>query len=243
MAGTFTGLFISLLCWGSLNALLCLVPFSVMLYLYFRFREPSKLPEKTPHLYVRNPSHRTFTVFVAVMMVFFSFEDSLSAYGSFIRLPEDIFRLSLPLSFLALFAGPVITGLWCDKKGPFGTAIFLTLLSQLSLWFIGIGQEHPVYFLIGSALMSFSRSGFLVLLPMLFYALIGERHFLRLYPMTILTAVISQVTAGYISAHSVALWENPGNLLLTLIFLPLFAVFAIFTAWQHRFVLVTPPKR
>lgn len=244
--GLVTGLFVSLLTWGRVNPWLVTVPFSAALFLFFETRRHQSSAAATsseaPQIYIKKPSQPLFAAFLIIMSIFCSFGHFLPVYGNYLQLPHSVMQSSTYLHMVAGIAGPIVFGYWCDRRGPFGVAVFLTFLAELAIWFAASGEVSSAFWMTGIALMSLTLSGFFVLMPVIAEAFFGKTHFLQIYPFTALTSAIAWSTARFLYHTTPAIQQNPGDMLITLIFLPLFAATFIFIAWQRRFVLVGAVK-
>ena len=234
--GLVTGLFISLLYWGKILPVLALIPLSSLLYIFFSGRRTAQ--PKEPIVSVKNPSLPMLAVFIVSMAIFCAFEDSFALYGSYIGINSQSLGLSHSLDQIAFLTGPVLFGNWCDRKGPFSAAIFLTLLSEISVWCAANGQVGAGLFMTGSFLVHLCTSGFFVVLPVVVYTIFGESRFSRAYPAAALTAAAAWVTSRLLYIHSWSASYNPGSFLISLILLTILSALFIFLAWKRRLSLV-----
>ena len=185
--GLVTGLFLSLLYWGKIVPILILVPLGSVLCVYLSARQSKEIKEDA--IYVKNSSLPMLAVFVISMAIFCAFEDTFALYGSYLGLSSQTLSLSSSLDKIAFIIGPILFGNWCDRKGPFSAAIFLTFLAEISVWCAANGQNWASLFVIGSSLVHVCTSGFFVVLPIVVHTLFGENHFSRVYPViTLVTA-------------------------------------------------------
>lgn len=238
--GLMTGLFCSLYLWGILNPLLSAVSFGAALWIFIDCR---KLPEqKSPPFYVKNPGTVMLSIFVSFMAVFCALGDSFYDYGFYIGIREKVLDTSSLVSYAGYLLGPLWIGGRCDRKGPFGTAVFLTLLSECAVLFASVGSFNLLLFIAGSFLEGFCIAGFFTLLPLLIAAFYGESFFLRFYLSAAGSVFIFRGFAAYQYAKGQFSSANPGEFLIGLLFLTLLSVFALYMAWKKRFVLVRVPK-
>lgn len=181
-------------------------------------------------------------VFLFSMAVFCAFADAYYNYGSFLRLDPAALTFSRRLSFAAYLLGPLIFGNLCDKKGPFGAGVFLALLAELSVLLAGNGHYSLLLFVMGSFIMQLCISGFFVLMPLLSAAFFGTSQFLRLYPAIAFSTGIFWAFAKYMYQHRWSASSNPGDFLLSLLFLIMISALFVYMAWKRRFVLVQPAQ-
>lgn len=238
--GLITGLFLSLLYWGSLFPIVILVPVSAAVFLlFYSEKQPA---EANADFYVRKPSQRLFAAFLIFMVIFCAFGDAVFQYGIYIKASGTALRASSLAGTFGLLCGPVITGFWSDKRGTFQTAVSLTLFAEIGIAFAAFGGEKPYLWTIGWFIQQVVVSGFLTLIPLISLTLFGDSHFSKIYPQMAILLMLTWTGAEYLFSKSPSFSQNPGDLLMTLVFLPLFSVFFIVIAWQRRFVLVTLPK-
>lgn len=163
--GLVTGLFLSLLYWGVLFPPLVLIPLSAAVVLGFRQRQlPADFAAPTSDmLYIRKPAQRLFMAFLVFMVIFCALGDTVYLYGTYIKASGAALRASDFLGTLGLFAGPVSAGIYCDRKGPFKTAVALTFIAELGTGFAAFGGNDFRLWLTGCFLLSAVISGFLPL--------------------------------------------------------------------------------
>lgn len=235
--GLVTGLFLSLLYWGKIVPILILVPLGSVLCVYFSAHRSKEIKEDA--IYVKNSSLPMLAVFVISMAIFCAFEDTFALYGSYLGLSSQTLSLSNSLDKIAFIVGPIIFGNWCDRKGPFSAAIFLTLLAEISVWCAANGQNWASLFIIGSSLVHVCTSGFFVVLPIVVHTLFGETHFSRVYPAIALVTAASWVGSRLLYLHSWSPSNNPGSFLISLTLLTIVSAFFIYVAWRRRLSLVS----
>lgn len=235
--GLVTGMFLSLFFWGNLTPALSLVPLGAALFLFWENRPNLSAVRQVP--FVKNPALPMFVVFLLSMTIFCAFGTAFSDYGSYIGVSPEYLSIGEQLKAAACLIGPLLTGSRCDRKGPFSTAILLTLLAELSVFITSSGNTHQALFLTGTFIVHICISGFFVLMPVIASAFFGETLFYRMYPFIALTAALAWTAArllylnGWVSAY------NPGDFLIGLLFLTVLSATFICIAWKRRFVLLS----
>lgn len=238
--GLITGLFVSLIFLGSGELLLLLVPLAAAVCMFYTAKKSEG--EDSGGLYVKNPAASMLTVFLLSMIIFCAGSDAFFHYGQYLRLADDVLLLTGQVAPIGAFIGPILVGNWCDRKGPFSATIFLTLLSALSVSLAGCGDQSTVLFILGNFLVYLSTSGFFVLMPLVSEAFFGKTNFFRFYIPIAVNAVLLWAGARYVYNAGGSALGNPGEFLLSLMFLVLLSAFFAVIAWKRRFVLVRPPK-
>lgn len=234
--GLVTGLFISLLYWGKITPALSLISLGSVLCIFFSGRKNQQKEEVIP--YVKNPGLPMLWVFIISMTIFCAFENSFALYGNYLGISSEILQFSGSLDIFAFLAGPVILGSWCDRKGPFGAAIFLTLLSEISVWCAANAEVGTTLFVLGCFFVHFCSAGFFVVLPVLVYTFFGKVHFARLYPAVALVTAVVWIGARLLYLHLWSASYNPGSFLISLSLLTILSAFFLVVAWKKRFTLV-----
>lgn len=238
--GLLTGLFLSLFFWGNINPLLCTVPLSAALYLYFAERRRS--PRQRESLYVLNPSLPMLVFFMTAVTCIFSLHQAMLRYGAYLMLDKTILSVCRDLAFPAWLAGSLLCGLYCDKKGPYYTAAALTLLTEAAVLLASSGAQLPALFITGALLLELCLSAFFVLMPLLAYAFLGNDNFFRFYPLMCLFCLSLFSVLRYSQAKAGAS-VNPAAALLTLTLLAFTAACFLYTVWKKRLVLVAPSQK
>ncbi len=237
--GLVIGLFILLLFLTQQNILLLAVPVAVSVYLFFLQKKKFGMPDENP-AYIKNPAFTMMLIFLLSMSIFCAFADAFYHYGRFLALDDKFLVLSRQLSGLGCIIGPMITGSRCDRKGPFSSAIFLSLVAELSILFAGSSYESPLLFLVGSFLLACTVSGFFVLMPLLVSAFYGRRFFLHMYPVI---AACAALCWGFFRHFYLSAWSktvNPADFLFNLLFLVIVSSFSVYMAWKRRLILIRP---
>ncbi len=235
--GLVTGLMISLLYWGKILPILMIVPLGAAACIYFTAHQSKETKEAVLH--VKNPALPMLAVFVVCMAIFCAFEDSFALYGSYVGLRSQTLLLSRDLDKVSFLIGPIIFGNWCDRKGPFSAAIFLTFLAEISVWCAANTQNFTSLFITGSLLVHLCTSGFFVVLPVIVHTLFGKSHFYRMYPAMALIAATAWVSSRLLYLRSWSPSTNPGSFLISLTLLTIVSAFFIYVAWRRRLSLVT----
>jgi len=239
--GLITGLFISFIFLTAEEPVLLSVPLSAVLFMFFTYSRAGVRGEK-PAFYVKKPGAALLTIFLLTMVIFCAFGDAFYHYGQYIRVSEEVLRFTGQAAPAAVFAGPVLIGNRYDRKGPFNTIIFLTLLSAFSVLLAGCGGQSELLFVLGNCLIYLCISGFFVMMPLTALSFFGKEHFLQLYFPIAFNAGLLWTAARYFYHRSGDLLGNPGDFLLSLMFLVLVSAFTAILAWKRRFALVRPPK-
>lgn len=234
--GLVIGLFVSLFFWGRLNPLLSFIPAGAAIVIFLSDR-PKRIP-KEDRIHIKRPSLPMFVVFLTSMTIFTAFGDSFINYGQYLNLSRDTLFASEQWDNLACLLGPLLLGNWCDRKGPFGAAIFLTLLSEVSVWMAGNAETSNTLFIVGSFSVHLCISGFFVLMPVITSVFFGENHFLHTYPAIALFTAAIWTGTRLLYLHNWQTNYNPGSLLISLLLLTIVSAIFIFIAWRRRFVLV-----
>ena len=235
--GLVTSLFILLLFLGSGSLLTLIVPISCAVFLFFLERKRA-VPAREQSAFVKNPFSFMMTIFLISMAIFCAFGDAFYHYGMFLSLDEKILALGKQCASFGLLLGPLVLGNRCDRKGPFSAAVFLSLSAELSILFAGTAQSSALLFVIGNFLLSFSISGFFVLMPLLFSAFYGHENFLRMYPISAASAALCWGVFRYFYISDWSKSVSPASFLLSLLILIVVSSFCVFHAWKRRLVLV-----
>lgn len=140
--------------------------------------------------------------------------------------------------FCGLMTGPLLSGLFMNRKGVYSGCILLIFLTEVTIMCFGFENRtflllQTGYFAVGAAL------GILpVLLPILTYYLYGPSEFSRR-----LAQVLPAVPAGFVILPLLTCLKLTDPLTLNYLifaamFLLMISFFIIFSAWKHRFVLL-----
>ena len=230
------GLFLSLFFLGSAEPILCIVPFAAALFLFLN--NLPRLAAVRSSLLVKNPAMPMFVVFLLSMTIFCALGVSFFNYGSFIGIDGEVIVLGEHWGNLALVLGPIWTGNRCDKKGPFSTAVLLTLLSELSVWIAVSGENHQFLFVVGSFAVHLCISGFFTLMPIISAVFFGDIRFYRRYPLIALSAAVTWTAVRTLYLNRWADTYNPGNFLISLLILTVISAIFVFVSWKRRFVVL-----
>ena len=233
--GLITGLFLSLFFWGKISPVLPLVPFSCALFL-FRQKRPA-LPQKA-RFRPMNPALPMFLFFLLSMVVFCALSLSFYSYGSYVGIDTHTLRLGEQWGNLALLIGPVWIGNRCDRRGPFHSAILLTLAAELSVWIAAAGSAHPFLFIAGAFCVHLCISGFFALMPVITAVFLGESAFYRAYPLLASLAAGMWIAVRLLYVNRLADACQPGNFLISLLFFAVLSAAAVSFSWKRRFVLL-----
>lgn len=239
--GLVNGLFIALTFFCSAVPLLTLVPLGVSVCLFLTAKKKNR--EAAPAFYVKSAAVPKLTVFLLSMAIFCGFGDIFYSYGLYLSLPPEILKAGIKLTLPALALGPVLAGIWCDRKGAFSACIALGLFTELSILLTGGGGQSQALYLLGHTLAAMCISGFFVVMPMVCRSFFGADSFHRFYLPLAANAGLFWLGTKYLCRTKWAALGNPGELLLSLLFLVLAAVFFAVLAWNRRLTLVRPPKK
>lgn len=234
--GLLTGLFLSLYFLSTLHPALGLVPLAAAVTL-FCLRRPSA-GRLADCVIVKSPALPFFAVFLITMMIFCALSASILQYSAFFRDDPSVLRRAKQLSSLAVIAGPVVFGRFCDRCGPFRPSIALALAAELSVLMITAVNPSDVLFYAGNILLSLSVSGFFTVLPLAASALQSHGQFLLTYPFLLPPAVLIYEISRRI-AGSRGLFPGPGDFMITLLLLSCLSAFFLFFSWKRRLILVT----
>ena len=139
---------------------------------------------------------------------------------------------------LALVLGPIWTGNRCDKKGPFSTAVLLTLLSELSVWIAVSGEKPSVSVCRRIICCSPMYLRFLHPHADNLRSLFGDIRFYRRYPLIALSAAVTWTAVRTLYLNRWADAYNPGNFLISLLILTVISAIFVFVSWKRRFVVL-----
>lgn len=239
--GLVTGLFISFIFLTAEEPILLSVPLSAAVFMFFICRRTEVRGENAA-FYVKKPGAALLSIFLLTMVTFCAFGDAFYNYGQYIRVSEEVLLFTGQAAPAAVFAGPVLIGDRYDRKGPFHTIIFLTLLSAFSVLLAGCGGQSELLFVLGNCLIYLCISGFFVMMPLTAASFFGREHFFQLYFPIAFNAGLLWTGARYFYNRSGDILGNPGDFLLSLMFLVLISAFSAIFAWKRRFALVRPPR-
>lgn len=235
--GLVTGLFAVLIFLCSGKPVLLTVPLAAASLLCVRRRQ--NLPAPSSVIYVKNPALPVLTVFLTTMAVFCALSDASVSFASYASLDARIIARGRVLAGMAVLAGPLVTGIRCDRKGPFSTAVLLALASEVSVLFISGSLTSPSFYLAGIVLMYLSVSGFFVVMPVIAGAFYGRDQFPLSYLTLLLPVVSVCFSARWLYRSRWTGLGNPGDFLIWLLFLSALSALFLTIAWKHRMVLVT----
>lgn len=234
--GLLTGLFISLYFLSALHPALPLVPLAAAVTVFI-LRRPAA-DQLSGCIIVKSPAIPFFMVFFFTMLIFCALSGSVFQYGVFLQTGQRVLLRARQLSALAVLLGPLLFGRLCDRRGPFQTAVLLSLMAELSVLFITAVDHAAILFYIGSFLLSLSVSGFFTAAPLAAAAFQGQRQFLLTYPFLLPPAILFYAGSQYLTGQSES-FQNPGDFMLALLLLSCLSAFFLLLSWKRRLVLVT----
>lgn len=232
--GLLLGCFTALLFAGQFHPLLTLVPVIAALSLSCANKKDFKMKHNIAN---GNSSLPFFILFVfTIGLCYFCYKNTI--YGHMEQNNDYITLYSQFIYPFAVFSGPLLTGLWCDRQGPFAAAVFLCLSYVITIW-MTINSSIYNELCLGTLFFAdFNFSGLFTILPVTAETCLGKKVFFQTHIKLSFSLLISFALSLIFFKEENFQYLSYESFLILLLLLSGLALIFLYYAWKHRIVAV-----
>lgn len=237
--GLLLGCFTALLFAGQSHPLLTLVPVIAALSLSCA----NKKDFNTKHNITNgNSSLPFFILFVfTIGLCYFCYKNTI--YGHTGQNNDYIALYKQFIYFIAVISGPLLTGIWCDRQGPFAAAVFLCLSYVITIWITIISSIYNELSLGALFFADFNISGLFTIIPITAETCLGKKGFFQTHIMLSVSLLIAFEVSLILFKETIFQYLSYESFLILLLLLSGLALIFLYYAWKHRIIAVGKIKK
>lgn len=232
--GFTSGLMLALLFLTKDNLLLSLVPFLASIYIFI-----ATASHKSVLTGIKNDimlHNIQFKGRRSHFLLYLCFLFSLTIFLGIGSVKTN--AISSDFTYLAAPFGSVFFGVLSDKRGPFSSSIYLSLICELSVCFLSISLENHSVVSLANLLLAFSIGGAFIILPLMTYAYLGNFAFATKYvPLCLLLFVIWTLINFSVNDNSSSYFST--DYLTLLLILSISSAIFLKISWKNRLYVIS----
>ncbi len=237
--GLLLGCFMALLFAGQSHPLLSLVPVIAAMGL-----SCAKEKKINPRHIASNGNSALpfFIIFVFIIsLCYFCYKSTI--YGYTEQSHYTTIQYKHTFYPLAVFSGPLLVGIWCDRRGPFAAAVFLCLSYATTIWLTINSAIYKELFFVAIFLSDFSLAGLFTIIPLISETCLGKNGELQTLIKLSFVLLGSYTLSFFFSQNEVPDPLSYDTFYITLLFLSGFALIFLYYAWKRRIIVVKDIKK